>query len=61
VQASPALSSSPSTGTPNDAGDSLISKAKDYLTPVALLILGLFMGFLVFRWMRGNQPHDSVL
>ncbi|MGD8593238.1 MAG: tetratricopeptide repeat protein [Gammaproteobacteria bacterium] len=60
AQGLPALSNSPSIGTPNDTGDSLMSKAKDYLTPVALLILGLFMGFLVFRWMRGNQPHDSA-
>jgi hypothetical protein len=43
------------------ASDSLFSKAKHYLTPVALVILGLFMGGVVLRWMRGSQPRDSVL
>jgi hypothetical protein len=55
-----ALSSEQSSGAPIDAIASMLVKAKDYLIPVVLLVLGLFMGFLVFRWMRGSQPHDSV-
>ena len=57
----------PQTGSDKELGiesdnitDTLLHDAKQYLTPVALLILGLFMGALVFRWMRGSQRHDSV-
>ena len=48
-----------STETSN-VKDFLETQAKDYLTPAALLILGLFMGFLVFRWMKGSNHHDSA-
>jgi TPR repeat protein len=56
----PVLSNGQFDNVPSEMSPSLMAKAKDYLTPVALLILGLFMGFLVFRWMRGNERHDSV-
>ena len=51
--------SNPSTADTNSA-KGLETQLKDYLTPAALLVLGLFMGFLVFRWMKGGSRQDSV-
>jgi TPR repeat protein len=57
----PQAGSNKETSSESDnIADSLLGDAKKYLTPVALLILGLFMGGVVFRWMRGSQRHDSV-
>jgi TPR repeat protein len=59
-QAAPEVSEHTGGMSDNAPIDWLLTKGKKYLTPVALIILGLFMGILVFRWMRGSHRPDSV-
>ena len=49
-------------GGEQSSGDQglLGNQTKEYLTPAVLLILGLFMGFLVFRWMKGSNHQGSA-
>jgi hypothetical protein len=37
-----------------------MAKIKRALTPIALILLGIIMGSVVFKWMR-NAGRDSVL
>jgi len=48
------------SGTEASGTGGLESRLSDYLTPAALLVLGLFMGVLVFRWMKGGNRQDSA-